>query len=185
MTLLLCFLWRCNAVKDELFIGVKSRCGLQGSGVSNSIGPPQSLVNHRTPRAGKRDCGKHIRFSSYSTLVTGEVFFFSRTIFFFILFGVAWSYLMHVWILSILLGFFKILSNWELWFQSLASRVPNKSSLLRSKCRYFSSRFQKFKAVAIMSSGTHFLCFSQSRSEILLECTCTSRLHVWHFPAAV
>ncbi|PVH38359.1 hypothetical protein PAHAL_5G243400 [Panicum hallii] len=142
MTLLLCFLWRCNAVKDELFIGVKSRCGLQGSGVSNSIGPPQILVP-------VKEIAVNIS---------------------------AWSYLMHVWILSILLGFFKILSNWELWFKSLASRVPNKSSLLRSKCRYFSSRFQKFKAVAIMSSGTHFLCFSQSRSEILLECTCTSRM---------
>ena len=90
-------------MKDELFVGVKSRCGLQGSCVSNSIGQPQSLVNRTTPRASKSDCSKHIQVSSYSTLVISEVFFFSRTKFF--------SYLMHVWILSILLGFFKILSN--------------------------------------------------------------------------
>ena len=91
-------------MKDELFIGMKSRCGLQGSCVSNSIGQPQSLVNRTTPRASKSDCSKHIQVSSYSTLVTGEVFLFSRTIFL-SFFGAAWSYLMHIWILSILFGF--------------------------------------------------------------------------------
>ena len=74
-------------MKDELFIGVKSRCGLQGSCVSNSIGQPQSLVNRTTPHAGKRDCSKRIQVSSYSTLVTGEVFLFSRTIFFCLFLG--------------------------------------------------------------------------------------------------